>query len=39
MTKATISKEPKTKQAVRFFCITMAILLVASIFIWGFQSD
>jgi len=27
------------KQAVRFFCLTMAILLLSSIFIWGFQTD
>ena len=27
------------KKAVRFFCLCLAILLVCSIFIWGFQSD
>jgi len=26
-------------KAVRFFCVTLAILLVASIFIWGFQTS
>ena len=31
-------KTSTKKQAVRFFCITMAILLVSSIFIWGFQT-
>lgn len=35
----TTSKTNAKKQAVRFFCITMAILLVSSIFIWGFQTD
>lgn len=34
----TTSKTNAKKQAVRFFCITMAILLVSSIFIWGFQT-
>ena len=34
----TANKAAAKKQAVRFFCVTMAILLVSSIFIWGFQS-
>ena len=34
----TANKANSKKQAVRFFCVTMAILLVSSIFIWGFQS-
>lgn len=34
----TANKANAKKQAVRFFCVTMAILLVSSIFIWGFQS-
>jgi len=34
----TKNKASAKKQAVRFFCITMAILLVSSIFIWGFQT-
>ena len=28
----------ETKKAIRFFYITMAVLLVSSIFIWGFQT-
>ena len=28
----------ETKKAVRFFAVTMAILLVCSIMIWGFQT-
>ena len=39
MTKAAVTQTPKTKQAVRFFCITLVILILASICIWGFQSD
>ena len=35
----TTSKTNAKKQAVRFFCVTMAVLLVSSIFIWGFQTD
>ena len=27
------------KKAVRFFCLCMAVLLIASIFIWGFQTS
>lgn len=38
MTKAAVTQTPKTKQAVRFFCITLVILILASICIWGFQS-
>lgn len=34
----TANKAAAKKQAVRFFCVTMAILLASSIFIWGFQS-
>lgn len=34
----TVKKAGAKKQAVRFFCITMVILLVSSIFIWGFQT-
>ena len=34
----TANNAAAKKQAVRFFCVTMAILLVSSIFIWGFQS-
>lgn len=29
----------ETKKSVRFFCITLAILLVSSLFIWGFQTS
>ncbi|MBQ9826616.1 MAG: hypothetical protein IJM61_05495 [Firmicutes bacterium] len=32
-------KMTEKKKAVRFFCISMAILLIASIFIWGFQTE
>ena len=39
MTKAAVTQNPKTKQAVRFFCIAMVVLFLSSIFIWGFQSD
>ncbi|MCD8225455.1 MAG: hypothetical protein LUC99_11550 [Clostridiales bacterium] len=28
----------KRSSAVRFFCLTFAILLISSIFIWGFQT-
>ena len=39
MTKSAVTQNHKTKQAVRFFCIAMVVLIVSSIFIWGFQSD
>ena len=32
-------KMTEKKKAVRFFCISMAVLLIASIFIWGFQTE
>lgn len=34
----TANKAAAKRQAVRFFCVTMAVLLVSSIFIWGFQT-
>lgn len=37
--KNTATKTGAKKQAVRFFCVTLAILLVSSIFIWGFQTS
>ncbi len=39
MATSTAAQTNKTKKAVRFFCVTLVILFVASIFIWGFQSD
>lgn len=35
----TANKTGRKKQAVRFFCISMATLLISSIFIWGFQTN
>ena len=32
------TNQNETKKAVRFFAVTMAILLVCSIMIWGFQT-
>lgn len=39
MEKTVTQKGTAKKQAVRFFCLTLAILLISSIFIWGFQTS